>query len=94
MRKDKTTEMLALKKAHEKKSIDILVAYRQTFLSEAGQKVLADLDKRYNMRSSFNENPHLTSFHEGERNVLLQILAALKIDENQIQERVKNVTLD
>ena len=75
----------------EKEALDTLIAYRQTFTSDAGEKVLADLNKRYMQRSSYNDNPMKIAFNEGERNVVLTILAALNINEDQLKERVQNV---
>ncbi len=79
------------RKEKQKADLSLLIAYRATFSSESGQKVLADLTRRFQERSSMHDNPQRTAFMEGERNVLLTILAALKIDENQITERKANV---
>jgi hypothetical protein len=43
------------------------------------------------LRSSMHDNPVVMAFREGERNVVLTILAALNIEENQINERIQNV---
>ena len=71
------------------KGLDTLISYRATFNTEAGQKVLSDLIKRYMMRPSMSVRDADTFFMEGERNVVLMILKALEIDEKTIQERVK-----
>lgn len=76
----------------EKESLDILIAYRQTFSTPAGEKVLADLKRRFNDRTSYvSGDPHGTSMREGERNVFLQIMHMLTIPEEKINERITNV---
>ena len=42
------------------------------------------------LRSSMHDNPTQVSFREGERNVVLQIIAALNIDAKTLRERVKD----
>lgn len=85
-------EQKKVKKKKEQEGLDLMIAYRQTFSTKFGEKVLADLQKRYNLRSSFHDNPTRLAFNEGERNVVLMIMSLLSIDENQIQERVQNVS--
>jgi predicted type IV restriction endonuclease len=75
----------------EKEALDTLVAYRQAFSTDYGKRVIDDLTKRYMMRSSMSQDALTLAFKEGERNVLLTILAVLKIDETQINERISNV---
>ena len=81
----------AASKKRDKESLDTLIAYRQVFATEYGQKLLNDLTKRFMLRSSMSDNPVVMAFREGERNVVLTILAALNIDENEINERIQNV---
>lgn len=52
-------------------------AYHNTFSSESGSVVLADLEQRYGRRRSFAPDPHTTAFHEGQRDVYLMILNLL-----------------
>lgn len=83
---------MATNRKKEQDGLDLMVAYRQTFSTKAGEKVLEHFKKMYVDRSSFDDqNPHKTSFKEGERNVILTILAMLSIPEQQIIERIENV---
>jgi hypothetical protein len=76
----------------EKEGLDLMIAYRQCFSTPAGEKVLADLQKRFNDRSSYvHGDPHGTSMREGERNVYLQIRHMLNVPEDKINERIENV---
>ena len=70
-----------------KEDLDLLLTYRKVFSSEEGQQVLEDLKKRYMLRSSMNDNPQRTAFFEGERNVVLLILATLNVDDKTLKER-------
>ena len=78
-------------KKQEKENLELVLAYRHVFATEMGKVVLADLIKRYDMRPSFSDNALRMAFNEGERNVVLVILKALNIDEQQLQQRIKNV---
>lgn len=76
----------------EKERLDLLLAYRHIFTLPQGEKVLNDLLKRHLFRSSMDAtNPHMTSFNEGERNVVLSVMKMLNIEENHIRERLQNV---
>lgn len=50
-------------------------AYLEVFSGEAGQIVLADLLQQFGFRlnSTFDPNPHVTSFREGQRSVVSHI---------------------
>lgn len=74
-----------------KEDLDLLLAYRKVFGSEEGKQVLEDLKKRYLLRSSMHDNPQRTAFFEGERNVVLLILATINVDEKTLQERINYV---
>ncbi len=84
-------EELAKLKKQEKEQLEMLLSYRNIFGTEHGKLVLADLIKRYEMRPSFSTDALLMAFNEGQRNVILVILKALNIDEQQLQQRIKNV---
>lgn len=75
----------------EQEGLDMIAAYRQVFSTPQGEKVLSDLIKRHVLRANFSENSNIMAFKEGERSVVLNILAALQIDENQLKERITNV---
>lgn len=75
----------------EKEQLDLILAYKKTFESESGTKVLNDLIKRHMLKSSMNDNDSRVIFGEGERNVVLTILAILNITEDNLRERIANV---
>lgn len=78
-------------KKKDKEQLELLLAYRNVFGTATGEKVLNDLIKRYILRSSMHDNPTRIAFSEGERNVVLTILTALNINEDNLRERVNNV---
>jgi hypothetical protein len=59
----------------------ITAAYQQTFRTEAGEVVLADLEKRFQRRSSFAADAYMTAFREGQRDVYLMILNFIEQEE-------------
>lgn len=69
-------------------------AFRITFESEAGQKVLADLIRNFHVV----DTSHVmgctdgTAFNEGERNVVNHILQMCRTNWEKPQEYVKQVT--
>lgn len=75
-----------------KKSAARMSAYQNVFNSPEGQIVLEDLMKVHHiMGTTFDDsNVRKTIFREGERNVVLRILAILKMDVKAIQERIKS----
>ena len=57
--------------------------YRITFASKEGERVLADLQSAYYHRGSFIKNdPHETSYREGQRSVIIRIINLMKEDKN------------
>lgn len=67
----------------------IVRAYKNVFESPDGRKVIADLMRVHGMMSSsFSGDANQTIFKEGERNVVLRILAVLKTDEALLRERI------
>ena len=56
-------------------------AYRQTFATEQGRAVLADILRRAGLtQSSYAGDPHETAFREGRRRVGLEIVEAINRD--------------
>ncbi len=76
--------------SQELNNLDLLKSYISVFSSPEGEKVLNDLISRYMLRSSMHDNPTQVSFREGERNVVLQIIAALNLDAKTLRERGKD----
>ena len=57
---------------------DLKLAYRRTFNTEDGEKVLADMKSRFGFHTStFSVNPYETAFNEGQRAALLLIVRML-----------------
>jgi hypothetical protein len=73
-----------------KEKLKIIQLYQKVFSGPDGKKVLEDLMRTHHyLGSTFGgkvENE--IYFKEGERNVVLRILALLKLDVKQIQERI------
>ena len=66
-------------------------AYRSVFTSAEGQVVLRHMLKKFNMSSpSFVQgDPHMTSFKEGQRHVVLSIMKFINKNADQIAEQIK-----
>ena len=57
--------------------------YRITFSSKEGERVLADIQSAYYHRGSYSKNdPHETSYREGQRSVIIRIINLMKYDKN------------
>ena len=68
---------------------DIRVAYRKTFSTEDGAKVLADLERRcFITDTTFNKDPYLFSFQEGTRSVVLHIKQLIEVADELQKEAV------
>lgn len=65
--------------------------YRRAFGGEPGRRVLRDLMRRHFVLRSTQiaGDSHETAFNEGRRAVVLDILAAVNADEDQIREMAK-----
>ena len=63
----------------EKRIAELKLAYRRTFNTDDGQKVLEDLKKRFGFESStfVSGDPHTSAFNEGQRAALLLIVRML-----------------
>ena len=70
-----------------KEKYELLLAYKEVFGSERGQKVLLDMMKTFHFfSSSMSENPEETAFKEGERSVVLRILRSIEQDPSEIKK--------
>lgn len=73
-----------------RRQADNIQAYRDTFESPQGKKVLLNLISTHGvMTSTFDKDPQLAAFKEGERNVVLRILSLLKADPQQIRNLIR-----
>lgn len=63
------------------KAKEMMLAYKRTFNSPDGKKVLADLFKScHMMNSTMDKSPHEMAFNEGARSVVLRILKTVNAD--------------
>ena len=64
--------------------------YRITFSSKEGERVLADIQSAYYHRGSYSKNdPHETSYREGQRSVIIRIINLMKEDKNVLYDHSK-----
>lgn len=57
---------------------DLKLAYRRTFNTEDGARVLGDLKSRFGYETTtFSDNPYETAFNEGQRAAVLLIVRML-----------------
>ncbi len=84
-----------IKKRPAKKKAIKVADYKSVFTSDKGQLVLADLMRtHYVMSSTYDSDPTLTALREGERNVVLRILAMLKVDVEELYKRIEALEVD
>jgi len=76
-----------IKKATVSKAID----YQVVFNTEEGKRVLYDMMKNTGaLTSSFNpDNPHITSFNEGQRSVCISIMKHLKFNPQKFEKMMQ-----
>ena len=66
--------------------------FQQVFSGKNGEVVLKWMKKRYGDVSSFvSDNPHGTSFNEGQRSVYLQIQQFMDVDIKVMEEKQKRL---
>jgi hypothetical protein len=64
--------------------------YKKTFNDPIGQKVLWDLMQAHHfLRNTFTGDVNEALIREGERNVILRIMAILKYDPKKIQQMIE-----
>lgn len=70
------------------KTQELYAAYRDVFDTPSGKLVLHHLMRQGNvLTSSFVQNdPNSTAFHEGQRNIVLLILAMMNVTPQQVEE--------
>jgi hypothetical protein len=71
---------------------EMALAYKRTFDSPDGKKVLADLFKScHMMNSTMDSNPHETAFNEGARSVVLRILKTINTDVESLSKMYEDL---
>ena len=82
--------MAKIKDPQAKKQLGKLKAYQDLFNDPNGEKVIQDLMTRFGMKTStFNTDPYVTAFNEGQRNVVLYILTRMNLDINEIRKQLE-----
>ena len=74
-----------------KKRVAKISDYKNTFNSQQGRRVLADMlaENKCLSTSFVKEDPYLTAFNEGQRNVVLRILTILQVDTTQLLKLIE-----
>lgn len=70
--------------------------YRRAFGGESGQRVLRDLMRRHFVLTSTQiaGDSHESAFNEGRRAVVLDIMATMRVDEEQIRNLNERISDD
>lgn len=58
----------------------LVIDYQTTFRTDSGERVLADLVKRFSKRRSYVPDSNATAFHEGQRDLVRMIEDFLEAD--------------
>jgi hypothetical protein len=79
-----------------RKQVTTIRDYRQVFSSQAGKRVLHDLMSAHHMLgTSFVVKSELeTVFNEGQRNVVLRILAKLNTNPEELEKHIEEYERD
>lgn len=74
-----------------RKALAKLSDYQKVFGDLIGKKVLRDMmQEHFMLKPTFVKgDPYQTAFNEGERNVMLRLLAVLKIDPKELEQRIQ-----
>lgn len=76
-------------KSSGKRQVALAIDYKTTFGSEHGSRVLRHLMKRFGiMHTTFSDDPYVTSFNEGQRAVIIEIIKKLKIDVRKLETEI------
>ncbi len=79
-----------LKKSQTKARLRKADTFQRLFESNDGKLVLYDLMRHFHfMRSSYDKDPLAMAFKEVERNVLLYIMSALKVDIEEAKQYIE-----
>lgn len=78
------------RKSQANKQAEMVKDYQRTFESEPGKKVLQDLFRRFGYRvTPAQGDPYATYFALGQQALMFHIIEMLKIDSNQLLERIR-----
>ena len=67
--------------------------YKAAFSTENGKRVLKDLERLCFIHGvTFSVNPHVTSFNEGKRAVVIQIQNMISMDIEQLRKQIERET--
>lgn len=73
-----------------RRSVARLSRYQKVFAGPDGRWVLYDLMQAHGvLRSNFDKDPMVMAAREGERGAILRIMAILKMDPKQLEERIE-----
>ena len=71
-------------KSREKRK-GIIQSYKSIFNTEAGKDVLTDMCKMCHFNaSSFDVDPYITAFNEGQRSIILRIMRTIDADPREL----------
>jgi len=74
-----------------RRQVLVVDSYQKVFRGPDGERVLYDLMSKHWILSSTkvqDTDPYELAFREGERNVVLRIMSLLKVNPEQLRERV------
>jgi len=74
----------------EKKRVRRVRDYQSIFKTKEGERVLQDLISRYHILGPvMGENSLEMAFKEGQRNVVLEVLSLINIDERKLIQKIE-----
>lgn len=77
---------------HLRDQLELVDDYKQVFGSDAGQRVLRDLEDFAGLLSDgFSENPYITAYNAGRRSVGVYLLEKLEMDRQRLMQMVREM---
>ncbi len=77
---------------HLRDQLELVDDYKQVFSSDAGQRVLRDLEDFAGLLSDgFSENPYITAYNAGRRSVGVYLLEKLEMDRQRLMQMVREM---
>lgn len=78
-----------MEKKQQSKRIKVISQYQTVFSGADGKAVLKDLCKaNFVFSETLDATPHLMTYREGQRSVVLKIMHILKIDHERLMEEL------